>query len=103
MYSGTLSLFNELKEVKSNSAIKLGDMLIIGGSPGHIVMICDEAINTKGEKNFLLLQGNTPAQSVHLVKNLEDDLNSPWYDLKIDATIPVSNFIFSKAKFARFK
>ena len=46
-------------------------MLIKGGSPGHIVMITDEAINEKGEKVFLLFQGNTPAQTVHLVKNLE--------------------------------
>jgi hypothetical protein len=103
MYSGTLSLYNELPKVTSNKNIKLGDLLILGGSPGHIVMVCDEVENAKGEKKYLLFQGNTPAQSVHLVKNLEDDLNSPWYDLKIDATIPVSNFIFSKAKFARFK
>ncbi|MCT4629480.1 DUF4846 domain-containing protein, partial [Winogradskyella sp.] len=101
-YSGTLSLFNELESIKAKD-LKIGDMLIKGGSPGHIVMLCDEVINDKGEKLFLLFQGNTPAQSVHLVKNLENTSISPWYQLKDGATIPVSNYTFGSAKFVRFK
>ena len=102
MYSGTLSLYNELESIKAKN-LKIGDMLIKGGSPGHIVMLCDEVINNKGEKLFLLFQGNTPAQSVHLVKNLDDSSISPWYQLKDDAVVPVSNYTFSNAKFVRFK
>jgi hypothetical protein len=102
MYSGTLSLFNELKSI-DDSDLKIGDMLIKGGSPGHIVMICDEIINENGEKLFLLFQGNTPAQSVHLVKNLEDSNISPWYQLKEAQVVPVSNYTFSSSKFVRFK
>jgi hypothetical protein len=102
MYSGTLSLFNELRPV-NDTDLQLGDMLIKGGSPGHIVMIGDEIINDKGKKLFLLFQGNTPAQSVHLVKNFEDSQTSPWYELKEDAVIPVSNYTFSSSKFVRFK
>lgn len=101
-YSGTLSLYNELKSVKSKD-LKIGDMLIKGGSPGHIVMLCDEVVNDNGEKLFLLFQGNTPAQSVHLVKNLTDSNISPWYKLEDDAVTPVSNYTFSSAKFVRFK
>ena len=102
MYSGTLSLYNELKSVKAKD-LKIGDMLIKGGSPGHIVMLADQVVNDKGESLFLLFQGNTPAQSVHLVKNLEDASISPWYNLKMDTVIPVSNFTFYNSKFARFK
>ncbi|MFK7833065.1 MAG: DUF4846 domain-containing protein [Winogradskyella sp.] len=102
MYSGTLSLYNELDAIKAED-LKIGDMLIKGGSPGHIVMLADEVVNDNGEKLFLLFQGNTPAQSVHLVKNLEDSDISPWYHLEDDATIPVSNYTFSSAKFVRFK
>ena len=102
MYSGTLSLYNELESVKAED-LKIGDMLIKGGSPGHIVMLADEVINEEGQKLFLLFQGNTPAQSVHLVKNLEDSSISPWYKLKDDAVIPVSNYTFGSAKFVRFK
>ena len=101
-YSGTLSLYNELESV-DDSDLKIGDMLIKGGSPGHIVMICDEVINPQGKKLFLLLQGNTPAQSVHLVKNLENSNISPWYELQKNAVIPVSNYTFSNSKFVRFK
>lgn len=101
-YSGTLSLYHELEFVKAKD-LKIGDMLIKGGSPGHIVMLCDEVVNNKGEKLFLLFQGNTPAQSVHLVKNLEDNTISPWYQLEDDAIIPVSNYTFGSAKFVRFK
>ncbi|WP_054852703.1 DUF4846 domain-containing protein [Olleya sp. ITB9] len=103
MYSGTLSLYNELNAITQIQDLKIGDMLILGGSPGHIVMITDEAINSKGQKLFLLFQGNTPAQSVHLVKNLEDPIISPWYDLKMNAIIPVSNYTFYNSKFVRFK
>ena len=102
MYSGTLSLYNELESVDAKD-LQLGDMLIKGGSPGHIVMLADEVINDKGEKLFLLFQGNTPAQSVHLVNNLEDASISPWYQLEVDAVIPVSNYTFGSAKFVRFK
>ena len=83
--------------------LKIGDMLIRGGTPGHVAIICDEIINENGEKRFLLFQGNTPAQSVHLVRNLEDSKMSPWYDLKMNAIIPVSNYTFSNSKFVRFK
>lgn len=102
MYSGTLSLYNELEAIDAKD-LKIGDMLIKGGSPGHIVMIADEAINSKDEKIFLLFQGNTPAQSVHLVKNLENSTISPWYQLENNAVISVSNYTFGSAKFVRFK
>lgn len=102
-YAGTLSMYTELPKVEDVKNLKIGDMLIKGGSPGHIVMICDEAINSKGEKLYLLFQGNTPAQSVHLVKNLEKASISPWYSLKKDAVIPVSNYTFRSSKFVRFK
>jgi hypothetical protein len=101
-YSGTLSFFHELKSI-NDADIKLGDMLIKGGSPGHIVMICDEVVNDNGEKLFLLFQGNTPAQSVHLVKNLENSDISPWYQLKNNQIISVSNYTFGNSKFVRFK
>ncbi len=103
MYSGTLSMYHELPKVNDIKDLKIGDMLIKGGSPGHIVMICDEVVNGKGEKLYLLFQGNTPAQSVHLVKNLENNGISPWYKLEKDAIIPVSNYTFGSSRFVRFK
>lgn len=103
MYSGTLSLYNELPKLRYVKDLEIGDMLIKGGTPGHIVMICDEAVNAKGEKLYLLFQGNTPAQSIHLVKNLDNKTISPWYKLENDALISVSNYTFGSSKFVRFK
>lgn len=102
MYSGTLSLYNELKSIDAKD-LKIGDMLIKGGSPGHIVMIGDAIVNEDGDTLFLLFQGNTPAQSVHLVKNLGNSDISPWYQLENNAVIPVSNYTFGRSKFVRFK
>ncbi len=102
-YSGTLSLYNELDKINSDKELKIGDMLIKGGSPGHIVMICDEIIDTDGNKLYLLFQGNTPAQSVHLVKNLENTNLSPWYDLKLNSKIGVSNYTFRNSEYVKFK
>jgi hypothetical protein len=103
MYAGTLSMYNELPKINDVKDLKIGDMLIKGGSPGHIAIICDEVVNDNGDKLFLLFQGNTPAQSVHLVKNLQDSNISPWYQLEKDAVIPVSNYTFYDSKFVRFK
>lgn len=103
MYSGTQSLYNELPKITAVSDLKIGDMLILGGSPGHVVMIADVIKNNKGDKRFLLLQGNTPAQSVHLLKNLEDTSISPWYELKMNAEIAVPAYTFYNSKFVRFK
>ena len=103
MYSGTISLNHELQEINSIDKLKIGDMLIIGGSPGHVIMIADVIKNELGEKRFLLLQGNTPAQSVHLLKNLDDMHISPWYELKLDSEISIPGYTFYNSKFVRFK
>ncbi len=102
-YSGTMSLNNELKSITSIKNLRVGDMLIIGGFPGHVVMIADIIENSGGERLFLLIQGNTPAQSIHMLKNLEDTGISPWYKLQLNSEISVPGFTFANSKFVRFK
>ena len=102
-YSGTISLYNEMKKINSISELQVGDMLIVGGSPGHVVMIGDVIKNNNGERLFLLFQGNTPAQSVHLLKNLEETSISPWYKLKLNKEVYVPGYTFNNSKFIRFK
>lgn len=75
-YAGTLSMSNECIKVE-DSDMKIGDMFLYGGSPGHVIIIVDMAKNEAGDTVFLLAQSNTPAQQVHILKNpLHDD---PWY------------------------
>jgi hypothetical protein len=101
-YAGTLSLYTELPKIK-DSNLQLGDMLVTPGTPGHIVMLIDEIENEKGEKLFLLAQGNTPSQTMHLLKNTMDTSISPWIKLKNNMEVNIPAYTFEKAKFVRFK
>jgi hypothetical protein len=103
MYAGTQSLYDELSSVNSIDAVEVGDMLIYPGSPGHVVLIADMATNAEGKKLFILAQGNTPAQSVHLLKNINDSSISPWYELEMDAYLEIPTYYFNKTQFIRFK
>lgn len=81
-YAGTLSLSKELKP-KKLSNIKAGDVFILGGSPGHAVIVMDVAIHQKTkEKIFLLAQSYMPAQNIHVLKNFNNESSSPWFHLK---------------------
>jgi hypothetical protein len=77
MYAGSLSLAKELKPA-SLDKIKPGDVFLIGGSPGHGVMVVDVVKNAKGELAFLLAQSYMPAQEFHVLKNPKGN-GSPWY------------------------
>ena len=79
-YASTLSMDEESKEIKSEQ-LQAGDILIHGGSPGHVVMVLDVCENKKGEKAFLLGQGYMPAQQFHVLKNPNNLQNAddPWY------------------------
>jgi len=103
MYAGTQSLYDELSKVTSVENLQIGDMLIYPGSPGHVVMIVDMILHSNGEKMFILAQGNTPAQSVHILKNLNDSNTSPWYTLEMDAYLEIPTYYFEETKFVRFK
>ena len=76
-YAGTLSMERE-SDPTTLAKLKVGDVFIYGGSPGHVVMVADVCENEQGKKAFLLAQGYMPAQEFHLLKNLlhEED---PWY------------------------
>lgn len=77
-YASTLSLEKELKP-RSIDSIQIGDVFIVGGSPGHAMIVVDMAMNAKGERALLFAQGMMPAQSVHVATNLEHGEDTPWY------------------------
>ena len=76
-YAGTFSMEGETKETML-SQIKVGDVFLKGGSPGHVVMVVDVCENPEGKKAFLLAQGYMPAQEFHVLKNDLHEEN-PWY------------------------
>lgn len=80
-YSGTLSLNQELESVTIEE-MKIGDVFIQGGSPGHAVIVVDMAEDDKGDKIFMLAQSYMPAQETQLLINPNNKIISPWYSLK---------------------
>ena len=78
-YASTISLAKELK--KAND-FAVGTVVIFPGSPRHCFIIVDEGIDTNGEKVFKLVEGYSPAQSIYVLRNIEEPSISPWYHLK---------------------
>ncbi len=82
MYAGTLSLSKELVS-RNLKDVQIGDLFIQGGSPGHAVIIVNQAIhNETGETLVLIAQSYMPAQETHVLTNPNDPKLSPWYSLK---------------------
>lgn len=99
-YAGTISLAKETKPVAKTENLKTGDILIIPGSPGHVVFISGVCENKERKKLFLLSEGFTPAQSIHLLKNPYDEDISPWYELDVNSSgINTARFTFSPVIF----
>ena len=101
-YSGTLSLDKELESVQVEE-MEIGDVFIIGGSPGHAVIVVDMAENDEGEKIFMLAQSYMPAQQTQLLINPNEKGISPWYRLKGEEQLVTPEWTFDWDKLKRFK
>lgn len=102
-YAGTISLTKETKSVTKTPDLKTGDILITPGSPGHVVFIAGVSENKEGKKLFLLAQGFTPAQSIHVMKNPFNPAISPWYELDVDAEeTKTARYLFNPTDFRSF-
>ncbi len=78
-YAGSLSLSKEMKSVPIGD-LQIGDVFILGGSPGHAIIVVDVAMNPKTNKKiFMLAQSYMPAQETQILKNPKDEKLSPWY------------------------
>jgi hypothetical protein len=101
MYAGSLSLEKELDEGKI-SEIKPGDVFIIGGSPGHAVIVVDVAVNTEGKRIFMLAQSYMPAQDIHVLINPVDREMSPWYYLNGGEELDTPEWDFAPGSLRKF-
>jgi len=102
-YAGTASLSKELQAV-STDEMRMGDVFIQGGFPGHAVIVVDMAVNelTK-EKIFLMAQSYMPAQEIHVLKNPNNNDLSPWYSVdEISNALRTPEWTFYKTDLKRF-
>lgn len=84
-YAGTLSLSKELRP-QNIKDISIGDVFIVGGSPGHAAIVVDVAEGPSG-KVFMLAQSYMPAQETQILKNFDNASISPWYSADIEETL----------------
>src|SRR5690606_34563810 len=99
-YAGTLSLAKELMPVPLKQ-VRPGDVLIQGGSPGHAVIVTDVAVDSAGNKIFMLAQSYMPAQEIHVLRNPYNKAISPWYsmtDVHEEINTPEWNFTLHDLK-----
>ena len=94
---GTASLSKQMNKVNSQD-IKIGDVLIRGGFPGHAVIVMDMAKNDKGEEIYLLAQSYMPAQDIHILKNPSNSDLSPWYAVNNETDIHTPEYSFKKTE-----
>jgi len=101
-YAGTLSLAKELQPVKL-ADIKIGDVFIKGGSPGHAVIVVDMVYNsTTQEKRFLLAQSYMPAQEIQVLQNPANDGANPWYTANLEKSLITPEWTFLATDLKRF-
>jgi len=103
-YAGSDSLSRELRRVKEVSKMRIGDVFIQGGFPGHAVIVVDMAVNGEtGKKVFLLAQSYMPAQDIHVLKNPTDSKLSPWYIVEFGETLQTPEWVFRRTDLRRFR
>ena len=102
MYAGTASLEKELKPINV-SDIKIGDVFIKGGFPGHAVIVVDMAVNPKNNQKIVLLaQSYMPAQEIQILKNPNNSSLSPWYAVDFGTSLKTPEWTFSSSQLKRF-
>lgn len=103
-YAGSWSLDKELETVTNLEEVEVGDMLVRGAFPGHVMIIVDIARHQEtGEKLILLAQSARPAQDIHIVKNRHNLKISPWYSIyTLETKLDIEEWTFYKENLKRF-
>jgi hypothetical protein len=102
-YAGTASLSAELSTVKDVNQMRVGDVFIRGGFPGHAVIVVNMARIRDGRKQvFLLAQSYTPAQDIHILRDPVHPGLSPWYPVDFGEHLVTPEYVFRRDELKRF-
>lgn len=101
-YAGTYSLQREMRPVVDLADLRIGDVFIQGGFPGHAVLVVDLAENPQtGERRFLLTQSYMPAQDIHVLKSPNGGI---WYSIPAKGTaLETPEWTFKAGDLHRFQ
>ena len=104
IYAGSHSLERQLSRVPDIGDMRIGDVFIQGGFPGHAVMVLDMAEDKQqGHKVFLLGQSYMPAQDFHILRNPGNPEWSPWYPLDFGERLVTPEWEFGAGDLRRFE
>ena len=104
-YAGTKSLSRELRPVPL-AAVRPGDVLIHGGAPGHAVLVVDVAEHPASRQQYVLLaQSYMPAQSIHVLRNIEAPALGAWFAVPgaAEARFDTPEWTFAREELKRFE
>jgi hypothetical protein len=77
--AGTETLADTAQRV-ARDQLRAGDFFVMGGHPGHAVLVLDVVVDEAGNRRALLGQGYMPAQDFHVLSHDGD----PWFALDGD-------------------
>ncbi|MBD2767970.1 hypothetical protein IC235_08700 [Hymenobacter sp. BT664] len=102
-YAGTLSLHRELRSVPL-ATVQPGDVLIHGGAPGHAVLVVDVAEHPTTHKKYMLLaQSYMPAQSIHVLRNVDEPQLGAWFAVNpTEEVVSTPEWDFQQNELGRF-
>lgn len=93
IYAGTISLYQQFPKKLRQADLEIGDIILKPGSPGHAVVVVDRAKNAAGEYIYLLAQGFTPAQSIHVIDSKQAGIR-PWFNIPRTGSFITERFLF---------
>jgi len=102
-YAGSYSLSRELESVQNMDDIRIGDVFIQGGFPGHAILVVDMAISAKtGQTAIMLAQSYMPAQEMHVLLNVKSFWKNPWYIVRETDRLYTPEWTFDWTDLKRF-
>jgi hypothetical protein len=104
-YAGTKSLSRELRAVPL-AQVQPGDVLIHGGAPGHAVLVVEVTESPATHQKYVLLaQSYMPAQSIHVLRNVDAPNLGAWFSVPgpNEAEFDTPEWTFARAELKRFE
>lgn len=100
-YAGSYSPSRELQPVQRIDDIRIGDVFIQGGFPGHAILVVDLA-TSDSQTAIMLAQSYMPAQDIHILLNLAYSWKQPWYIVGATDKLYTPEWIFEWTDLKRF-
>jgi hypothetical protein len=98
LYAGSLSIARDTEAAAGN--VRPGDLFVVGGSPGHVLVVLDVAARG-AERRLLIGEGYMPAQNFHVVPSVD---GGAWITPGPDGAVRVPTWSapFPRAALRRF-